>query len=367
MHISPGGKIVEAQVLITDENQSFSLQTATLAEVGPNDIAVRTVCSGVSIGTEFALIRNKLSWGPYPLCTGYQATGIVEQAGPEVKHLKVGDRVFVRGNKSLTLKDGTKVSSVSGGHASHIVCDAKPGSVEGPGLVPKGVDMGTASLYVMPAVALHGIDMAQPAAIETVAVYGAGQIGVGVIALAALRGCRVIALDVNDNALKLATTMGAEHVINVSKAGWQDQFQALAPDGADTVFEATGIPACVDVALDLARSTPHNEVEGQAKFVYQGNYGAAPLSYNFLAAHGKNLRCFYPCHDGQLPNRKRVMHLLSIKALRWEKTITHRLPYTEAPKAFSLINQGDKELIGVVFNWSEEQGTAQTPYEGNTR
>ncbi|MBV7334127.1 zinc-binding alcohol dehydrogenase [Chloroflexi bacterium TSY] len=344
---------MEAQILMTHEDQTFSLETATLAEVGPNDIAIRTVCSGVSIGTEFSMIRGKLSRGAYPLCTGYQSTGIVEEVGSAVSHLKVGDRVFVRGNKSLMLKDGTIVSSLSGSHASHIVCDASPDSLEGPGLVPEGVDMGTAAMYVMPAVALHGIDTAQPTALETVAVYGVGQIGIGVVALAALRGCRVIALDVNENALKLAKSMGAEHVINVSQVGWEDQFEALAPGGADTVFEATGIPACVDIALKLARSNPPSMIEGQAKFIYQGHYGDAPLAYNFSTAHGKNLRCFYPCHDGQLPNRKRIMHLLAIGALQWEKTITHRLSHTESPKVFDLIHKGDQELIGIVFDWSE--------------
>ncbi len=345
---------MDATALITHQNQTFALVEVRLAEVGPNDIAVRTVCSGVSIGTEFALIRNKLSWGPYPLSTGYQATGIVEQVGTNVNHFQVGDRVFVRGNKSLTMKDGTKVSSVTGAHVSHIVCDASVDSLEGPGLVPDGVDMGAAALYVMPAVALHGIDMAQPTAIELVAVYGAGQIGMGVIALAALRGCRVIALDINDRALQLAQAMGAEHVINVSQNDWQAQFKALAPDGADTVFESTGLPACVDIAVGLARETAMNKVDGQAKFVYQGNYGAAPLTQSFLAAHGRQLRCFYPCHDGQLPNRKRIMRLLATGALKWEKTITHRLPYTAAPEAFAAINKGGKELLGVVLNWSTE-------------
>ncbi len=345
---------METRVLITHEDQSFSLETATLSEVGPNDVVVRTVCSGVSIGTEFALVRGKLSWGPYPLATGYQATGIVEQTGSGISHFKTGDRVFVRGNKSLTLKDGTTVSPVSGAHASRIVCDASPESLQAPGHVPDGVDMGTAAMYVMPAVAMHGLDMAKPAAIETVAVYGAGQIGIGVIALASLRGCRVIAIDINDRALELAQAMGAEHTINAGEEDWKEQFEALAPGGADTVFEATGLPQCVDIALSLVRTTGSHQVEGQGKFVFQGNYGEQPLSHSFLTPHAKNLRCFYPCDDGLLPNRKRIMHLLATDALKWGKVITHRLPCGEAPKTFEAINNGDPALVSVVFDWSEE-------------
>jgi len=40
-----------------------------------------------SVPTEFALVRNKISWGPYPLCTGYQGTGVIEAVGAEVEGL----------------------------------------------------------------------------------------------------------------------------------------------------------------------------------------------------------------------------------------------------------------------------------------
>ena len=344
---------MDAKALIVHEDQSFSIEAVRLAEIGPNDTLVRTVSSGVSIGTEFALVRRKLDWGPYPLCTGYQNTGIVERVGSEVTHLKPGDRVFTRGNRQpVSLLDGTPVScSVS--HASYTVCDASADSIEGPGLVPEAVDMGTASMFVMPAVALHGVDMAQPTALDTVAAYGVGQIGIGVVALASLRGCRVIALDVNDKALELARAMGAEHLINVSDSDWKDQFDALVPDGADVVFENTGIPACLDVAVELTRRTPAHLVDGNAKFVFQGNYGAAPITTHFLPSHERQLRTFYPCSDGLGPNRERVMRLLATGALKWEMVITHRLPYTEAPAVFKAINKGEKEFVGVILNWSE--------------
>ncbi len=344
---------MEAQALVTHEDGSFTLESVILDEAGSDDVVVRTVCSGVSIGTEFALINGKLSWGPYPLVTGYQAAGIVEWAGKSVKYLKKGDRVFVRGNKSLSLKNGAKVSSVSGAHASYIICDADLGSLDAPGLVPEGVDMGTASMFVMPSVALHGVDMVSPSALETVAVYGVGQIGIGVVAVAALRGCRVIALDTSKKALELASIMGAEHTINCGDADWRRQFDEQAPEGADTVFEATGIPSCVDVAMSLVKRLPAHYIGGQGKFVYQGNYGSRALTYNFLPAHGRQVKCFYPCDDGKIPNRKRIMRLLYTGALKWEKTITHRLPYSEAPKTFEAIKNGDKDFIAVVFNWSK--------------
>ncbi len=345
---------MEAHALIVHEDQSATIEPILLGEVGPHDVLVRTVCSGVSIGTEFALVRGKLNWGPYPICTGYQNTGIVEEVGREVTHLKVGDRVFTRGNKAgYSLTDGTRISC-SGSHASYTLCDASIESPQRPGLVPEGVDMGTAAMFVMPSVALHGIDISQPRAIDTVVVYGAGQIGLGVVALTALRGCRVIALDVNKKALSLATELGAEHVVNVSETDWRATFDALAPDGADVVFESTGIPDCLETAVQLARRTPMASVDGGAKFVYQGNYGQDPFTRTFLPFHGRQLRCYYPCDDGHMQNRLRIMQLLKSGALAWDRVISHRLPSSEGPAVFAAINSGDKAYSSVVFEWSAE-------------
>ena len=68
---------MQAKALITRADQSFAIEAVEVPTPAPDQVLIRTCYSGVSVGTEFALIRNKISWGPYPLCTGYQATGIV--------------------------------------------------------------------------------------------------------------------------------------------------------------------------------------------------------------------------------------------------------------------------------------------------
>ena len=115
---------MKALALICDEKQHFTLEDVRLKDPAPDQVAIRTAYSGVSIGTEFALIRNKISWGPYPICTGYQGTGIIESVGAEVKDLKVGDQVYYRGNDYMERADGQKVSCVAGTHCSHIVSKA---------------------------------------------------------------------------------------------------------------------------------------------------------------------------------------------------------------------------------------------------
>ena len=333
---------MQAKALICDEKQSFAIEDVTLKDPAPDQVAIRTLHTGVSIGTEFALIRNKLSWGPYPLCTGYMGTGVVEAVGADIDNLDVGDEVYYRGNDDMALADGTPVSSVSGCHCSHVV--TKPNTTHGVDRVVPGAAMDVACMYVMPAVGLYGVDMANPRMGETVVVYGAGLIGLGVVAACVHRGCVVVAVDVNDRQLEIARSLGADATINGEASDVAEEVKRLAPDGADAVFECTGIPYCIDPAIALCRT--------HGSFVWQGNYGSDPVAMHFLPPHGRRLRMFFPCDDGWQPCRRAVIKNMAMGALRWEHCITHRIAFTEAPAMFERINAGtDRDIVGVVINW----------------
>jgi (R,R)-butanediol dehydrogenase/meso-butanediol dehydrogenase/diacetyl reductase len=332
---------MQAKAIICDEQQQFSLQEVTLPDMQPDQIQIRSAWTGISIGTEFALIRNKISWGPYPLCTGYQGTGIVEAVGDQITNFKVGDRVYFRRNDAMLLADGTKVSCVSGSHCSHAIL--RPNTTHGADQLHPDAPMDVASMFVMPAVGLFGADMASPKMGSTVVVHGAGLIGQGVIATCVHRGCVVIAVDLNPKVLEIAAKMGADYCINAGGAEAIQKVKEIVPEGADTVFEVTGIPQCVDTAVEMCRR--------DGNFVWQGNYGAAPVSFNFLPAHGRRLRMFFPCDDGLQPCRRAVIRNMAMGALKWEHTITHRIGATEAPEVFDRINKGDRDLIGVIINW----------------
>lgn len=336
---------METRAILCDEQQHFALEEVLLPDPGPNHLAVRALFSGISIGTEFALIRNKISWGPYPLCTGYQAVGVVEHAGADVEGFREGDRVYYRDNKSMKRADGNAVSPVTGTHCAYAVIDPK--NTHGVALLPAGVAEDAASLFVMPAVGLYGVDMANPRMGEVAVVYGAGMIGLGVVAACAHRGCVVIAVDINDKRLQAARSLGADYTINSAVQDAGREVMKIAPEGADTVFEATGIPDLIDRAVALCR--PYG------RFVWQGNYGAAPVSLHFLPPHGRRLTMYFPCDDGLAPCRRAVLKNMAMGTLKWEHVITHRVAPEEAPTLFDRINRNEApDVIGAVIRWSED-------------
>ena len=338
---------MRATALICDRTQSFSLEDVILQDPRPDQVTIRTHYTGVSIGTEFGLIRAKhkqassaKNW--YPLSTGYQGTGVIESVGTDINDFKIGDEVYFRRNDSMKLLDGTPVTLESGGHCSYIV--TKPHTNHGVAKIIPGAPMDVASMFVMPAVGLNGVDMANPRMGETVVVYGAGLIGLGVIAACANRGSIVIVVDINDVQLSIARKIGADYIINGISQDVETEVKKLVPNGADVVFECTGIPQNIDLAIPLCRD--------YGSFVWQGNYGREPLSMHFIPAHQRRLKMFFPCDDGLQPCRRAVIKNMALGTLPWEHCITHRIDYHDAPAMFSKINTNlDKDIVGVVIKW----------------
>lgn len=342
----------ETQAIICDENQNVTLEKVVLPDLQAKDILIKNLYSGISIGTEMLLVRNKISWGDFPICLGYQAVGVVEKIGTNVTDFKVGDKVYHRGHQREILLDGKAVSATSGSHMSYSIIDTsapQEGAVDAAhsaAILPEElIDEEAASLFVMPAVGLNGVNMSGVKMGDTVAVLGIGLIGLGVMVAAKLRGAAAIAIDLDDARLEMAKKLGADYTINPNNGDMLEQLEKICPGGADVVFEASGVPACLNIALGLCRD--------HGKFVFQGNYGQDSQPLNFLAAHVKHLTAYFPCDDGLQPCRHAVLELMASGALKWGQTITHRLTPQEAPGFYSDLNQGKiKDTLGAVIQWT---------------
>src|SRR5438552_10387909 len=106
------------QLVVPGPNQ-VRVEEYEIGEPGPTQIRVRTEVSLVSAGTELAiytgihqgLTNPETRWPKYPQPMGYMAVTRVEQVGPGVESVRVGDRLLT-----------------STGHASHALVDAGPGA-----------------------------------------------------------------------------------------------------------------------------------------------------------------------------------------------------------------------------------------------
>lgn len=106
---------------------------------------------------------------------------------------------------------------------------------------------------------------------DTVAVFGCGGVGLGAVASAALRGARVIGVDLDGKKLELSRVAGASFTINSSQESLHDRLLELTDGrGPDVVMEAVGSPATFRAAIE--------EVCFAGRVVYIG-YAKEPVSY----------------------------------------------------------------------------------------
>jgi alcohol dehydrogenase len=94
---------------------------------------------------------------------------------------------------------------------------------------------------------------------DTVAVVGAGPVGLAAIATAGLYGAaQIIAIDRDSHRLDVAKQLGATLTVDSSAPDWKAQVMAATDDaGVDVAIEAVGIPETFTMCTDLVRPGGH--------------------------------------------------------------------------------------------------------------
>jgi threonine dehydrogenase-like Zn-dependent dehydrogenase len=99
-------------------------------------------------------------------------------------------------------------------------------------------------------VGFHAVSRAAITDSDVALVIGCGMIGVGAIVRAALRGAKVIAMDVDDAKLTLARRLGAACTINSQTENVHERLQAMTENcGPDVVIEAVGAAVTYQMAI----------------------------------------------------------------------------------------------------------------------
>jgi threonine dehydrogenase-like Zn-dependent dehydrogenase len=120
-------------------------------------------------------------------------------------------------------------------------------------------------------VGLHAVSRGSVTAANTVAVFGCGGVGLGAIAGSHFAGATTIAIDLDDEKLRIAGKAGAAHLVNSSKDPLHKHLQELTNGrGPDVVIEAVGHPDTFRAAVE--------EVAFTGRVVYIG-YAKEPVAY----------------------------------------------------------------------------------------
>jgi 2-desacetyl-2-hydroxyethyl bacteriochlorophyllide A dehydrogenase len=309
---------------------------------GPGQVGIRTVCSGVSQGTERWALTGRYGHfdrdlsAYYPCSPGYQAAGVVEALGQGVEDLTVGDHVFAPGTRFADPAHKYP-GPCQASHSGYLVA-----SRSGVTRLQPEVDLAAASLYHMAGVSRHGVRLTKVQPGEFVVVIGLGMIGQMSAQAARRVGARVVATDRISLRVELAAKHSADRVVDANSERLEDVVGEEAPSGADVVIDTTGDSRMFDRCLRLIRR--------EGRIAMQGYY-PDPISIDFHLTHMRRPTVTFPCgwddeFNGELAEDMATGRIVI------EPLITHRIPFRDAAEAYELVVEHPARSLGMVLDWS---------------
>jgi len=313
-----------------------------------DDVLVRVRAAAIC-GSELHAYAGVSERRKPPLVMGHEFSGEIAEIGKNVKDFKVGDRVVIepitrcgvceqcvtgRGNVCRNMK--LLGLHTGGGFAEYVPVPARNCYI-----LPDHISFEEGSLVEPLAVGVHAVNRTPVKLGDTVAVVGAGVIGLMTLQAAKIAGAeKLLVVDIMDYRLKLAEKLGADITINSRVEDPVKRVMELTDmRGVDVALEAVGIEATVQQAMRmvriggrvtaigmLARSMSLDMLDAVVRELdIKGSYGYTPIDFKVALT--------------SISNGK-----VDVKSL-----ITNVLPLSDVAKGFELLHKKVENVVKVVL------------------
>jgi 2-desacetyl-2-hydroxyethyl bacteriochlorophyllide A dehydrogenase len=220
---------------VIEQPRAAALHQATIADPAEGQVRVRIEGCGVC-GSNLAVWEGQ-PWFRYPLAAGapgHEGWGRIDAIGDGVTGLQEGQRIAMLSSHAFAEFDLAD--------ASHVV--PVPAALDGRAIPAEAV-----------ACAVNVFRRSAIAPGSTVAIVGAGFLGLVLVQLAARAGAHVIALSRRPWARELASACGADTTVPTDPrpVAVSTVAHLMGPRGCDVVIEAIGSQAALDLSTDLTR------------------------------------------------------------------------------------------------------------------
>jgi L-iditol 2-dehydrogenase len=307
--------------------EGFVIEEAGLPPVGPDEVLVKVVVSGVCASDLEPWVEG-LPDGEVRYL-GHEVSGVIAEVGDDVTGLVVGDHVGTwvteRG-----FADYVAVRAVHCFSAAHVPLEE--------------------ALAEPIACAVNAVDAANVRLGDDVVVIGAGFMGNLVQKLVAVRGVRqLIVADARPDALARAAEFGATRVVDVRQESLPDVVRSLTDGlGADITFECTGNQQALTTTGETTRMSGTIAIVG----FHQGAERTIPLAYwNWMAFTVVNAHFRDPAVI--LRGMDAGLRLLSSGQLSTKGLVTHRFPLERIGDAFATLRDKPPGFVKAVISFGE--------------
>ena len=338
------------RALVLEAPRALAFVDTPDAPLGPDEVRITTLFSGISAGTELTQYRGtspfmgkrwdearrlfvdgEASW-QYPIANlGYEEVGEIVELGRDVTGLTVGQRVYGTWN-----------------HRTHHVA---PAAWARDRLMPEGADPRMGIFSHIGAVALNGVHDARLRIGDTVAVFGLGVPGQIVAQAAIASGATVIGVDPDPARRAVAERFGAHPLAGPAAEVIKEM---TGGRGADACIEVSGHPAAL---ADAVRAVAYSSRVVAMGF-FQGEVPGLRLGEEF---HHNRVELVCSQISGTAPE---AMHRWS-KPRLWRTAIelqhrgmldllpliTHAAPFAGAPSLFDRLDKGEPGLLQAMLRF----------------
>jgi len=344
-----------ARALVLKAPRELAFEDVPDAPLGPGEVRIRTLYSGISAGTELSQYRGSNpfmskrfdagrrlfqpsdapSWD-YPIRNlGYEEAGEVVETAPDVTDIAPGARVF-----------GTW------GHRTHHVMTRDEAL---PRLLPEGADPLIGIFSHIGAVALNGVHDAQIRIGDVVAVFGLGVPGQIAAQAARRSGAHVIGVDPQQGRREMALRLGCPEVLDPSAGPVAEAVRERTEGrGADAVIEATGNAAALHEAIRTAayaaRVAALGFFQGEARGLLLGE----EFHHNRIVLVSSQISGVAPeaSYRWSKPRLWRTaVRLQHEGVLDLVPLVTHVEPFEDAPTLFARLDAGDGQALQTVLRF----------------
>ncbi|GMU46778.1 MAG: alcohol dehydrogenase [Porticoccaceae bacterium] len=363
---------MKMKAVVAHELNRFAVEEVTLDPPKAGEVLVKMKATGIC-HSDLSAINGTIPI-PFPMVLGHEGAGIVQEVGAGVTNVKPGDHVtlsFVpncgdcyhclrsepylclRSNPNGKMMDGTSrvhlkgndlnVMQFLGNMAEYAVvpamCLVK---------ISDDIDMKAAALVGCGVTTGVGaaLKTAQVKPGSTVAVFGAGGVGLSIIQGARIAGAaRIFAVDLSDEKLAIARDVGATDLINAADDPLRKIMELTDGIGVDYGFEAIGIPAVVDQAQKATRRGGTMTVVGVGKLTQKLELNALMFPLTAKTFKGS----MYGSAEFRVDFPK-YLELYRQGKLDLDRMVTHTYRIDEAPQAFADLEAGRNARGVIVYD-----------------
>lgn len=246
--------------VLYEQNKPLVIEELETQALGHGQVLVKILYSGIcqTQVNELKGIKGPDKYIPHAL--GHEASGVVQEIGPGVTRIRLGDYVVLSWIKGpglevpsmQYLRGTTKINAGAVTTFSTFSVVSENRITKIPREVPADVAALLGCAVATGAGMVKNTLKAEPG--SSIAIFGLGGVGLSAVMFAGVAGCaKIIAVDIYDSKLEFAKKFGATHTINCANEPVLEKIRELTGSGADYAIESSGVKEVMELAFEAVR------------------------------------------------------------------------------------------------------------------